>query len=309
MITLYSEVRRPLTIEEADGNIEDLDTRLRSIEAQGLLANGIASLDFDQVAGTIAIAFTDGTIVGPFQLPYSMFNPRGPWLAETPYQVRDYVTADTGSYVATASHVAGASFADDLAAGRWQLNSARGPEGKPYVSFQGKYDVTRAYAQGDLIWLDEVGQRLFRALIDVPANSPPGTFAPDQAGTPYWSQLSYNAPEGTDEVTYSMFGKPGASSQLYRRRFSRKGRFDPTFNGAVAVCDVAPAAEVRFRILVNSFWIASAIFAAGSKNATFLMQTNANLSFNAGDSFSIIAPQTQDANLSGLDISIPYQLT
>lgn len=105
-----------------------------------------------------------------------------------------------------------------------------------------------------------------------------------------------------------MFGKPGASSQIYRRRLARKGRFDPTFNGAVAVCDVAPAAEVRFRILINSFWVASAIFAAGSKTATFLMQTGANLAFDAGAGCSIIAPQTQDANLSGLDISIPYQL-
>lgn len=184
-----------------------------------------------------------------------------------------------------------------------------GPEGKPYVKFEGRYDLTRAYAQGDLVWLDEIGQRSFRALIGVPAFSPPGSFAPGQAGTPYWSQHSYNAPEGTDEVTFAMFGKPGASSQIYRRRFSRKGRFDPTFNGAVAVCDVAPAAEARFRILVNSFWVASAIFAAGSKNGTFLMQTGANLGFEAGGGFSIIAPQTQDTNLSGLDISIPYQLT
>lgn len=31
MITLHDEVQRPLTIEEADGNIADLDGRLRSI--------------------------------------------------------------------------------------------------------------------------------------------------------------------------------------------------------------------------------------------------------------------------------------
>lgn len=222
---------------------------------------------------------------------------------------RDYVTWDGGSYVATVSHTASESFDDDLAAGRWQLNSARGPQGKPYVNVKGKYDVAQAYQAGDLVWLDEVGQRTFRAYIDVPANCPPGTYAPDQFGTPYWSQHSYNAPEGTDEVTFAMFGKPSASSQIYRRRFSRKGRFDATFNGAVAACDVAPAAEARFRILVNSFWIASAIFAAGSKNGTFLMQTGANLAFDAGASFSIVAPQTQDANLSGLDISVPYQLT
>lgn len=39
------------------------------------------------------------------------------------------------------------------------------------------------------------------------------------------------------------------------------------------------------------------------------MQTGAVLAYDAGASFSIIGPQTQDPNLSGLDISIPYVLT
>ncbi|GAA0261093.1 hypothetical protein LNAOJCKE_4084 [Methylorubrum aminovorans] len=59
---------------------------------------------------------------------------------------------------------------------------------------------------------------------------------------------------------------------------------------------------------VNNLVITSIIFAAGSKNGTFLMQTNANLAIAVGDSFARICPQTQDANLSGIDIAVRYQL-
>jgi hypothetical protein len=60
---------------------------------------------------------------------------------------------------------------------------------------------------------------------------------------------------------------------------------------------------------VNNLVITSIIFAAGSKNGTFLMQTNANLAIAVGDSFALISTQAQDANLSGIDIAVPYQLT
>ncbi|MBD8909068.1 hypothetical protein [Methylorubrum zatmanii] len=48
---------------------------------------------------------------------------------------------------------------------------------------------------------------------------------------------------------------------------------------------------------------------AGSKNGSFLLATNALLTLNAAASFGTISPSVQDADMSGLDISIPYQLT
>ncbi|SMC32448.1 hypothetical protein SAMN06297251_10132 [Fulvimarina manganoxydans] len=52
----------------------------------------------------------------------------GAWTVGTDYSVLDLVSHEGSSYVAAADHVAGV-FADDLAAGRWQVSAAKGEPG------------------------------------------------------------------------------------------------------------------------------------------------------------------------------------
>lgn len=49
------------------------------------------------------------------------FNVRGTWVTLTNYAIRDLVSNGTGTYVAIVAHVAGATFAADLAAGKWTV--------------------------------------------------------------------------------------------------------------------------------------------------------------------------------------------
>lgn len=51
----------------------------------------------------------------------SDFNPRGNWVTGAAYARLDMVTSGGSNYVALVAHTAGASFAADLAAGKWQL--------------------------------------------------------------------------------------------------------------------------------------------------------------------------------------------
>lgn len=49
------------------------------------------------------------------------FNVRGVWVTLTNYAQRDLVSNGTGTYVSLVAHVAGATFAADLAAGKWTV--------------------------------------------------------------------------------------------------------------------------------------------------------------------------------------------
>ncbi|ACS43940.1 hypothetical protein [Methylorubrum extorquens] len=313
-ITLFREVGRPLTIAEADANIDDLDGRLSALETQGLEATGLQALVFDEVASTITVSLSDGTVFGPFKLPMSAFRPRGDWGAGIAYLVTDLVTTEGGSYVCTASHTACASFQDDLTGGRWMLSAARGPKGKDALDYIGVYIATAIYEPGDVVLVDPDSMQLWRALIRPPAGKGPGTFADDAAHTPYWTPQSYPVFD-TEEINHSVRGAFGASSQVFRRWFARSGKFLPNLAGAVGYCDVAPTNAVAFNLTLGGAvpnatgtTIGQLRFAAGSRVAIFTMTANANLGIVPGGQSFVISPSVVDPTLSGLEFAIPYNV-
>lgn len=86
-----------------------LQSNLKLIQRDdGEMRDGVISIPSLSAA---VIAFLGG----------SEFNPRGNWVTGTLYTRLDMVTNGGSNYVALATHTAGASFAADLAAGRWQL--------------------------------------------------------------------------------------------------------------------------------------------------------------------------------------------
>lgn len=192
--------------------------------------------------------------------------------------------------------------------------ASRGPKGKDAINYVGVYSPTAIYEPGDAVLVDPDSMQLWRALIRPPAGKGPGTFADDAAHTPYWTSQSYPVFD-TEEINHSVRGAFGASSQVFRRRFARSGKFLPNLVGAVGYCDVAPTNAVTFNLTLGGAvpnamgtTIGQLRFAAGSRVATFTMTAGANLSIVPGGQFFVISPSSVDPTLSGLEFAIPYNV-
>jgi len=94
--------KEPLTIEEMDGNFANLDGRLKHLEMNPPLAEGIASLS--QEGDQITVYGTFGHILGRITLPKAFPNPRGKWQTETAYCVLDWVQGKGGVYSCIVPH-------------------------------------------------------------------------------------------------------------------------------------------------------------------------------------------------------------
>lgn len=94
-------------LDAASLSINQIITRLSLIQRDdGSLANALVTPD--------SLATATLNLIGGF-------NPRGIWATGVVYSTKDAVTNSGSSYVAQTNHTAGASFATDLAAGKWLL--------------------------------------------------------------------------------------------------------------------------------------------------------------------------------------------
>jgi hypothetical protein len=100
-ITLRSEKGAKLTVEEADGNIIDLDGRLEVVEDGQSSVRSIE--DIRQVSNSLFIDYTDSTTDGPFTFEVSIHY-RGDWVASTVYSHNDLVKANGVIYIVLVDH-------------------------------------------------------------------------------------------------------------------------------------------------------------------------------------------------------------
>jgi hypothetical protein len=129
-VILRSEKGSPLTSAEIDGNFSSLQAQID--EAMSVVvAEGIAGASV--VGNQMTLTGTLGSTFGPFTLPPG-FVPRGAWATGGNYLVGNVVTNGASLYHCQIDHVAGASFATDLAAGKWVLVAA------PPTAAQVSYD-------------------------------------------------------------------------------------------------------------------------------------------------------------------------
>ena len=105
------------------------------------------------------------------------FNPRGIWAAGTVYALGDLAEVDGSSYVSAIPHTSTAVFADDLAAGYWQLVAERGAQAVA-VTPMGNWDSGTTYAQGNMVSREG---RLYVAVISSINQQPPNVL--------YWEPL------------------------------------------------------------------------------------------------------------------------
>lgn len=103
MITYRTEKGAPLTIEEMDGNFRDIESRLKVLETHLASGEGIGKV---LVQGDkLTVVGTFGTDFGTFSLPKASLKPRGPWVAQTPYQALDFVIHGRGVYCCSQNHL------------------------------------------------------------------------------------------------------------------------------------------------------------------------------------------------------------
>ncbi|MEL6061838.1 MULTISPECIES: carbohydrate-binding protein [unclassified Methylobacterium] len=318
-ITLLANKGAPLTAPEADGNIQNLDSRVTTIEQQGLTATGIAQVTFDPVENTLLVTLTDGTTYGPYALPSAPFTPRGAWVAGTAYRANDLVSYNGGSYLAMIAHVAGADFPTDQTAGKWLTIALQGQAGKDFYTYQGAYDDTVQYNVGDgVLWTDPAytyaGPQLYRLNVAMPAGTKPNATGPSSvpgyAGTPYWFMVS--VPPQTVEVNFYsgiVLANVPPGAILFRRRFARATRFLQSFSG-YANLDIAPKNDTTLQVFQNSTQIGIAFWAAGSKLGSIGLFNATPVIFAKGDLLSIATPPSgssgtaADPNAAGPDIGI-----
>lgn len=108
-LTFRSVVGRPLSSDEADGNIHNLDDRITDIETG---PNTAISIDYIAQAGgdQFYITLTNHDIQGPFTIPTSNWNDRGAWLASFAYAAFDIVVNGNSVYLVNVAHTSGLTF-------------------------------------------------------------------------------------------------------------------------------------------------------------------------------------------------------
>lgn len=279
-----------LSDEQHAANLRAIWTRLNSFIATGgtdVITSATQSADGRTVTFTSAAGFTFATT-----LPPGPFNPAGERVVGKRYAVDDLVTWQGSSYIVLLPHVASTVLADDLTARRLQLAAAKGRDSE---NVRGAWVQGQAYAVGDVVYTGTPGVSevvYYKAFMDVPPDGgAPGGFP--------WAQTSI-AP--SFEIGVSLEGKPGAGAVLRRYAVPRPTMLLAGLPNSVATLDVAAAAPMTVAIKLDGVQVATCNFATGSKVGAFVL---AQAAFALkGQTLTIVAPATQDANASGLALTL-----
>ncbi len=100
----------PLTIEELDGNFEEVVDRLEAVEELGSDAGRRIDFIEQPTDDTLLVHYVDETTDGPFTLPTRNWNFRGAWAAATSYAIDDVITAESAVYLVLFAHTSNAEF-------------------------------------------------------------------------------------------------------------------------------------------------------------------------------------------------------
>lgn len=109
-IVYRHQKENPLTIEEMDGNFAHLEQRIKSLELNQGLVEGVSNLT--QEGDQVTLYGTLGTQLGQIILPKAFPNFRNIWLSKTRYRVLDWVQFQQSLYSCIEAHTS-TEFEDD----------------------------------------------------------------------------------------------------------------------------------------------------------------------------------------------------
>ena len=99
----------PITWVLQDQTIWNLNSRLLTVESEV----GSSGKKIDYIAesgGALYVHYTDHSVDGPFPIPVTAFNWRGPWLPTQNYAVNDVTTYLNGIYLCITAFTSGSTF-------------------------------------------------------------------------------------------------------------------------------------------------------------------------------------------------------
>jgi len=124
MLTKYSDVGRPLTAAEVDGNWEAIEAAIADLQTAGVR---IAMVRATTDGNGIEFVGTDDSVLGTVAIPTPLVIV-GEWETGVSYTTRHIVSHEGVTYLCAEPHVSG-SFADDLEDGKWLALGAAGGDG------------------------------------------------------------------------------------------------------------------------------------------------------------------------------------
>ncbi|NKJ77766.1 carbohydrate-binding protein [Rhizobium leguminosarum] len=123
-LTKYTDVARPLTKEEVDGNWDALIDAISALQEGGMPQ--IVGINSEEDAGGqyLTFVFSDGTPTARIPFPAAIMQ-SGAWVDGATYTTRHIVTHDGGTYLCIVAHTSGEDFWEEFDGGKWlQLGSA-----------------------------------------------------------------------------------------------------------------------------------------------------------------------------------------
>lgn len=103
------------------------------------------------------------------------------------------------------------------------------------------------------------------------------------------------------DIGMQILSKPDANAVVGRFISVRPFSIPDNFAGSIAKAKIAPVAAMVFKVLKNDVQIGTVTFAAGSINGVF---SNAvDMDFVAGDTFTLVAPASQDTAFTEAQIT------
>lgn len=130
-ITYRDEKGSPLSAAEVDENFRTLVMMVNESAGE----QGVSVSDITQAADTITFHLSDGSTIGPFNLPVAAFNDTGTWQALFDYAMLDlFEVPNIGLYLVLIPHTSGEEFDPDIVDSegspmlRLLLRTAGGPQ-------------------------------------------------------------------------------------------------------------------------------------------------------------------------------------
>lgn len=113
-LTFRRDKIAPLTVEEGDGNIDNLDGRIQDLENNPPTPISISNIT--ETSTTFTVWLSNGNSIGPLTKPVATIEFRGNWQAATGYYANNlvFVPEVSSLYFVTQNHISAPSFDDTL---------------------------------------------------------------------------------------------------------------------------------------------------------------------------------------------------
>src|ERR1035437_1266084 len=217
------------------------------------------------------VHLTNHRVLGPFIIPTSNWNPKGPWVAVTSYAAYDTVTNNGSLYLVLIAHTSGATF------------SAGATDGS--------------------------GHNLYSLLVSSPANSLPGGGTNRQSlvksgSTPYITAWT------NDLIRMALYieGQPLPSERVMQYMVVDDMTLPVGLTGSVVYADTSTALDCSYTINKNGLPIGSINFHGPSPDTVTVTFSSA-VAFVPGDFITVTAPSVPDATQANISITLVAILT